>query len=341
MSDINCTKKKAELITSGEIKIEKNIIFPFNLSHSTAGPDAGSKSIILSFNNTRVRLKINDYSKFSLVRNEKNIYQILKINEVFADNVKIIPTLLHAPNQAFINIEHRCIYNCKFCSSPKIKQKKRTKEEIIHKIIEASKDKTFEAVAITAGVTDSEEKTTNEIIEIINEIRKKIGNVIIGVEPCTTSNKDIENLKKAGAIEIKLNIQTFDKEIFKKICPQRDFDKIISSLEHSVKIFGKNNVCSNLIIGLGESDENVLEGVEYLAKIGVVSTLRAIRLDDFNKESLSKSLGFELKPVSANRLIKLAEKQKDILKKYELTTKSFKSMCHKCGSCDILPEVDI
>lgn len=334
------TLKKAELINSGFIRIPDNFDISYKISESSAGPDAGSKSIVFSFNNTNVRLKISKNSIYSLNKNEKNL-QILKNDKVFIDDVKIVPTLLHAPNQAFINIEHRCKYNCKFCSSPHLKRKKRTKQEIIEKIIEASKNTNFEAVAITAGVIVSDKETTNEIVEIIHKIRKAIGDIIIGVEPCTTSMEDIEQLKESGASEIKLNIQSFDREIFAKICPERDFNEIIESLKFAIKIFGKNNVCSNIIIGLGETNENILYGVEYLAKLGVVPTLRALRIDNINLKLLSKALGYAPEPVPPEQLVFLAEKQKQILENYNLNTKLFKSMCHKCASCDIVPGVDI
>lgn len=334
------TKKKAELLHTGKIQITKGLINSLKLSESTAGPDAGSKSLILSFNNSKVRLTVGKNSKFFLIRNGEE-FKILKNNKLFIDNVKIVPILLHASNQAFVNIENRCIYNCKFCISPHLKRKKRTKKEIIEKIIEASKNINFKAIAITAGVAISEKKTTIEIIEIIQEVKKFLGNVVIGVEPCTTSKNDIEKLKEAGASEIKLNIQSFDIEIFKKICRERDFDNIISALQYSTKVFGKNKVCSNIIIGLGESNENVLEGVEYLAKIGAVTTLRAIRINKINAKPLSKALEIEVKPVFPERLIFLAEKQKEILKKYNLSATTFKTMCHNCSACDIVPGIDL
>lgn len=334
------TIKKAELINSGVIKVQENIEIPVKASESSAGPDAGKKSIILSFDNSKVRMKIGKNSIFSLKKIGDN-FQIFKNGKLFLDNVKIIPTILHAPNQAFINIEHRCIYNCKFCSSPFLKRKKRTKEEIIEKIVKASRNNNFEAVAITSGVAVSEEYTTNEIVEIIKEIKKRIGNVIIGVEPCTTNFLDIEKLKKAGASEIKLNIQSFDREIFKKICPKRGFDEIISAIKYSVKIFGKNNVCSNIIIGVGESNKNVIDGIEYLAKIGAVATIRAIRIDEINLKPLKNALGMEVISVSPQRLLYLAKKQKEILENYNLSTTSFKTMCHRCTCCDIVPGIDI
>ena len=113
------TKKKAELIHWGEIFVPDSVEIPFPLSSSTAGPGAGKKALALSFGETRLKLGVTKDSsvRFSLSMKDEN-YQILKDGEIFIENVEIIPTLLHAPNQAFINLMDGCIYSCEFCATP-------------------------------------------------------------------------------------------------------------------------------------------------------------------------------------------------------------------------------
>jgi hypothetical protein len=43
----------------------------------------------------------------------------------------------------------------------------------------------------------------------------------------------------------------------------------VKALEHAAKVFGKGNVRSNIVAGL-EPKSSTLEGVEYLASIGVI-----------------------------------------------------------------------
>ena len=56
-----------------------------------------------------------------------------------------------------------------------------------------------------------------------------------------------------------------DRAIFERVCPGLSLDYILSSLENAVRVFGKNRVSSNFIIGLGETDTCVQEGIETLA----------------------------------------------------------------------------
>ena len=75
-----------------------------------------------------------------------------------------------------------------------------------------------------------------------------------------------------------MNVETFDPEIFQKVCGELDLDWIMEALEHAVKVFGRGKVTTNIIFGLGESDRSILEGVERLAGMGIVPTLRPLRL---------------------------------------------------------------
>jgi biotin synthase-related radical SAM superfamily protein len=144
----------------------------------------------------------------------------------------------------------------------------------------------------------------------------------------------------AGADEIKINIETFDRDIFEKICPNRDFDTILHVVNHACGVFGRNKVSSNIIFGLGESDETVLEGVKVLANMGAVATLRSLRRNEYNVDDLEETLG-SLAPVTAERMLHLAREEKKILRNHKLTTLEFRTMCNRCLSCDIVPFWDV
>ncbi|MFW9874167.1 MAG: radical SAM protein [Candidatus Thorarchaeota archaeon] len=357
--------KKAELINHGKIHIPKGLTLPFYPSLSTAGPGAGRRAMVFAFSGTRVKLSLvkDESTVFSLARKPKNgsdskdqkmenktracisgkPYMILKNGIPFLDDVSIEPTLMHAPNQAFINITSECIYNCSFCATPEldIARKGCSIERWIELILAHANNSAMESVAITSGVRSSPHETVLEMVRIIEGIREKLPKIPIGVEPYVTENEDIDLLFEAGATELKINIETPNKDIFDKVCPGMAYEKIYDVLEYAVSVFGKNNVCSNLIVGLGETDEELVSKVEELAKIGVVANLRAVRVNDLNKQKLNESLGYIPKPVAPERLMMLGEKQREILDKYSLSTAHFLTMCHRCKSCDIVPQQDI
>ncbi len=348
---LGVARKKAELISEGVILIPPGLRVPYPMSRSTAGPGAGTRGLVFELDGTtRVKLSVlkQNRTKFELRQKDhgENSYQIYKDNELFIENVRIIPTLLHAPSQAFINIASDCIYDCKFCASPQLDRTHQkpqfTNRKWAELIIKAAENNSFESVAITSAVPCSPERTVGDMLEIIELIKSELGgSVPIGVEPYVTDLAELDKLHEAGATELKLNIQSFDRDIFAKICPGLDYDNIMKCLEYGVKVFGRNKVCSNLIIGLGESDESVLECIEFIAGLGAVVNLRAVRVNDFNKQELAKALGHALPPVTPERLLELAKAQHEIFDKFDLKTTEFDTMCHKCGCCDIVPQQDI
>jgi biotin synthase-related radical SAM superfamily protein len=339
------TKKKAELIKHGSIYVPTSMKLPYRMSRSTAGPGAGGRAIALSFGGTRVKMGVsrNEDNLFSLVGDFPE-YTIKKKDEIFLKDVTIIPTLLHAPNQAFVNIYDECIFDCKFCATPRLgerKGKERTPEKCVDMILKAAESEDFESVAITSGVSGSVEETNQDILEVVRKVEGDLKDVDIGVETYITKPSQIEELKKAGTTEIKINIESFNRDIFERVCPDLDYDLIMDSLKHAVEIFGKGKVMTNIIIGLGESDEDVEEALEHFAIMGIIPIIRSLRENELNQEVLKEALGHELEKVTTDRMLKLASKEKEILEKYGLSTRTFETMCHKCGCCDIVPFWDV
>ena len=336
-------RKKAELLAGGAILIPKDLRLPFPASRSTAGPGAGHRSVVFSFGGTRAKKAISRESGEYELAVDGDSYSLMRGGGLFIDNVDLVPTLMHAPFQAFVNIDSRCIYECKFCNSPELANdatKNLSDNKIIEMILDASKEDSFQAIAFTSGVAESPMMTIKRMAGLVKRAKQLLPDTPIGVEPYATRPDEVEMLLEAGADEIKINIETFDRDIFEKICDDMDFDQILHAINHSGEVFGENRVCSNIIFGLGETDENVLEGTKVLANMGAVTTLRALRRDELNTAKLNAALG-PLEPVTAERMLILADEQKKILSSYGLSPLKFKTMCHACLSCDIVPFWDV
>jgi biotin synthase-related radical SAM superfamily protein len=340
---LSLAMKKAILITGGQLKIPKDMVLPFTPSRSTAGPGAGSTSIVIAFEGARCKKGISRESgEFELVP-KKNGYRMLRNGEPFLEDVEIRPTIAHAPEQAFFNLAQDCIYDCKFCASRKLDRritKNLSPERVVQMAIEASKKEGFKSLAFTSAVVESPARTVEMMLFVVREVRKALPDVPIGVEPYLSELSDVDDLKEAGANEIKLNIETFDPERFAKVCGKLHHQFVLDALDHAVGVFGKGKVTTNLLVGLGESDDELLEGVRYFAERGIVATLRPLRINSFNREPLTETLG-PLEPVTAERIVDLATRAKVIMEENGITSKTYHTMCHECGCCDIVPFRDL
>jgi len=336
-------RRKAELLAGGPVHVPSGFRLPFPASLSTAGPGAGTVSAVFSFGGTRAKKEISrDKGEFELVQGHGRL-SLSRADGPFIDEVQLVPTLMHAPHQAFVNIEHDCVFDCKFCGSPRLGRnitKNLTDDKIVRMVLDASKNEGFKGVAFTSAVPESPALAVGRMAGLVSRVRQSLPETPIGVEPYVVRPDEIELLKDAGADEIKINIETYDRDIFEKVCGKRDYDLILHAINHSCEVFGRNRVCSNILFGLGESDECVMEGAKVLANMGAVATLRALRITEFNRRELEQALG-PLESVSPERMLELARKEKKILESYDLSTLRFRTMCHACLSCDIVPFWDV
>lgn len=334
---------KAELIAGGAVRLPEGFALPFPASRSTAGPGAGKASAVFSFGGTRVKKAVSrGPGEFELVADGDKL-SLRRGGMPFIDSVELTPTLLHAPYQAFVNIESACVYDCKFCNSPRLSHeatKDLTDDKIVEMVLDAAAKEGFESVAFTSAVAQSPSVTVRRMAGLVRRVRSELPEVPIGVEPYTTRPDEVDMLREAGADEIKLNIETFDRDIFERVCGDMDLDHILHAVNHAGEVFGRNKVCSNIIFGLGETDENVLQGVRVLANMGAVATLRALRTDETNMAALEECLG-PLEPMTADRMLRLALEEKAILTRHGLSPLRFKTMCHACLCCDIVPFWDV
>ena len=318
---------------------------PCFASRSTAGPDAGASSYAFIFHDVRIKLETtkNPEALLRLVQNN-GTFTIFLDTEKYIEDVKVLPLLAHAPNQTFMNLSSKCIMNCAFCTTVELLRGNggdMTPERMLKIIRINAKHPSFEAVALTSGIPDSVAETNMRMVEAIKAIRAEFPKIPIGVEAYFDDIQCIQRMKDAGADEIKINIETWKPDLFEKVCPNRDREKTLAALEEAVRIFGRNMVQSNYIIGLGETDEDIIDGLKKLSHMGVVVNIRGIRLGELNRVRLEKALGKVPERVSAERLIKLAKVHKNILEMNHLDTDSFKTMCFSCECCDIMPMQDL
>lgn len=352
VTDISMTAEiKALLLSIGTADVEDDLILPAR--RSTAGPSAGSLGSVFIFSNgRRVRLTIDKNSPVKIRRKKGRENGKERENEkerengkerekgkgdadvdVFFSNALVLtgrmePSLAHCPDQAYVNLSEKCVFDCKYCSVPKLQGHVKSKTETLEIIKSASKSGSMKAISITSGVEETPEKELCRVLELMPDLVSY--NVPIGVSIYVTPNGSAR-LKKAGVSEVKYNIEAADSNILKQVCPELNEAEVYAELSEAVSFFGKGRVYSNVIVGLGETDEGVKNSVERLAKIGVIACIRPVFKNDLRKDDC-----FMERPTQ-ERLLKLFEMQKEICQKYDLHPEYSATMCSLCTGCDLVP----
>jgi biotin synthase-related radical SAM superfamily protein len=280
----------------------------------------------------RVRLSINKDSPLSIQKAEGDGNVALFHERKELARGKLEPAPAHCPEQAFITLCEKCIFDCKYCPVPKLQGHVKSEEEVLSIVDEVLRTGNLKAISLTSGVETSVEGEVERVLKLLPALKKY--NVPIGVSVYPTEGCS-RKFYEEGVFEVKYNVETMDSEIFKKVCGDLSLDYILDKLKEAVDVFGKNRVFSNFIIGLGESDSSVMEGVETLAKMGVIPILRPV-----NPHPLRSGDCFTERP-SPERLLRLAKIEAEILKKHGLNPGLAMTMCLKCTGCDLVPFVDL
>lgn len=333
-------RRKAVLTLGGAVRLPEGFELPVRMSHSTAGPGAGFGSAVFAFDGYRVKKTVSyDSGEFELVLGKRGRLSLTRRGRPFIPRVTIEPVVRHCPEQAFFNLDPRCMYRCAFCTSPLLdpsEDKHLSADRIMEMLDESVRTQDVRAVSITSGVVGSVEETVDRFVEVVSRVRAAYPDMPIGVEPYVSSKEHVQRLKDAGADEIKLNLESPRRDVFARVCPDLDFDAVMGLLKDAVEIFGRGRVISNIIYGMGETDADLDVAMERLCSMGVLPGLRALRVNDMNRARLLEA-GVRGEQVSPDRVMRLAEMQKSAMRRHGLTTETSVTMCFACKCCDLVP----
>ena len=297
---------------------------------STAGPGAGGKSVFFQSGPHIARLSVAESSPLRLERCLEGV-AIIKDDLVIARG-RLVQPLLHCPEQAYITVSERCIYDCKFCAVPKLRGDIKSRQTVLQMVEEAAKTGNLAAVSLTSGVEASPQAEAERVAEIVADLKCFGVPIGVSISPFPGVN---QILKDAGADEVKYNLECADGDLFSQVCPGISQPEIMEALQEAVAIFGKNRVFTNIIMGLGETDETVRRSIDELTEIRIIPVLRAVFPHPLRAGEMQTD-----RP-SAKRLLDLARYLKGAMEKNGLDGSQALTGCYRCTGCDLIPGRDL
>lgn len=250
--------------------------------------------------------------------------------------------LIHGKDCLASTIFQDCIYwnndlQCKFCgiglsfaSGATVLEK--MPDDLGFAAKKAHQLDSIEHVTLTMGARANEKTGIEHLLNCIRSIKSKL-DIPIHIQVCPPQEMNIfDRLKEVGADTVGIHIETCSMEILKKVAPSKariGLEIFTSSWKHAVAVFGKNQVSSFIIAGIGESPEKVLEGAELLCNLGVFPYLLPLRPVPGTRLE-------QQKPPLSDTMLLLYEQLAVLLRKHQLSSKLCKAGCVRCGACSSL-----
>jgi hypothetical protein len=148
----------------------------------------------------------------------------------------------------------------------------------IAETVKAAYDEGFRHFTVTGGFIP-ERREVEYYIDVAEAVKEETGLEDFKGQVVVGAPLDLDVIDKyydAGFRSISTNMEIWDKNIFKTICPGKEQicggrDNWVRVLEHEVEVFGRGNVRSTFVAGI-EPKSSLLDGLEYLTGIGVVAS---------------------------------------------------------------------
>jgi len=189
-------------------------------------------------------------------------------------------------------------------------------------------------VTLTAGSTKSRRAEWGLYREAARAIRRAAGlPVHVQVMP-PISIHQMKLLREDGVASIGIHLESFDPAVLRKRAPCKatipmgEYDR---AWEEAVSVFGRNQVSSFLLMGLGESSKSILNGCERLASIGVYPYLVPFR--PIPGTPLAHRA--PARPEFGKKIYREAAR---ILDGHGLHWRAVRAGCVRCRGCSALPD---
>ncbi len=152
-----------------------------------------------------------------------------------------------------------------------------------------------------------------------------------------TSFDWFRRLRDSGVTSLGMHLEAFDPEVRARIMPGKaeiPLDDYMKAYEAAVPVFGRGEVSTYVLAGLGDSRQTLLEGCRKLIDIGVYPFVVPF------VPVTGTPLEHHASP-SSDFMVSVLQPLGEMLKAADMTSDRIKAGCGKCGACSPLSTFEI
>jgi biotin synthase len=181
----------------------------------------------------------------------------------------------------------KCSANCGFCPQAR-KSRGRADmlsrvtwpvfqtQKVISEIVDAVKEDSIRRICIQALNYPT---AFQDVLKVVQEIRSHV-NALISVSCQPIDREEMRKLAEAGVERICIPLDTATEELFNKVKGRLadgpyEWKEQLEALKDGIDVFGRGAVSTHLIVGLGETEKEIVKTIQWCVDLGVYPSLFA------------------------------------------------------------------
>jgi radical SAM protein (TIGR04043 family) len=368
-SSDSITRKKAELQSRG-VKIPPELISELETRYNAPAVRTGRMVLCLQNNGELLPAFIVNgkrvlNSPLHLVKNDSGGFEVWADDDKYTD-ITLLPrpgfydrttgrgvplsklAVIVAPGHLRSVVNQRCHYHkigmsCRFCAVQHWWDANLDKSlaDIADTAAAGASEGSVKHVSLTTATLNTPGKGLEDLVETAKLIKARVKAkipIMLEFEPIGDFAR-LESLlreaREAGVTTVSCNIECFDEGLRPQIMPVKGRIPISTyrkTWEKCLDIFGRNEVFTVAIAGLGEGDASILKGIEMAASCGVMTFLVP--------HSPAAGAAYEdMEAPGADRMLRLYERSAAIYEKYNLDIGASRAGCVHGGGFSAIKDV--
>lgn len=248
--------------------------------------------------------------------------------------------VLHGRDVLATTVSQRCIRwrregeRCQFCAIERSLENRhtialKTPDQLAEVAEAAARLDGVRHVVLTTGTLNYHDMGIRYLAKCVRAIKAAVELAIqVQFEPPENLD-DMLLLREVGVDTVGMHLESLDQRVRERISPGKatiSIERYFEAFERAVAIFGRNQVSSYIIVGLGDDEETIVEGARRMAEVGVYPFVVPLRpIIDTPLEHATTPA-----PELMERIYKRVALNN---RRYGMSYRNSKAGCTRCGAC--------
>ncbi|MBA5845559.1 MSMEG_0568 family radical SAM protein [Gordonia amicalis] len=194
-------------------------------------------------------------------------------------------------------------------------------------------------MVMTTGTTNGRDRGARHLARCVRAIKAAVPHLPIQVQCEPPADLAVlTELREAGADAIGIHVESLDDEVRRRWMPGKSsvsMDEYRAAWAEAVRVFGRNQVSTYLLVGLGEDTDEMIAGAKELADMGVYPFIVP-----FRPHAGTLAVDVDNAPAPHPGIVEKISREVAVhLAFIGMAGADQRAGCAACGACSILPTV--